>query len=133
MKVVNLDDCIEWDGFIRPASRGKDIFEGICYDPELRRNNYVHLVVYKEVYGPIPEGHQVDHLCGNHLCIMSDHLEAVLPKINVRRSSVTKLTEEQVREIQTRRGQGEKLADLAREFNITPQYVSQLSYEKNWR
>ena len=50
----------------------------------------VHRFVYEQVAGPIPKGHQIDHLCGVTNCVRPDHLEAVTPKTNVRRFWSTK-------------------------------------------
>ncbi len=33
-----------------------------------------HRVAYRELVGPIPEGKQVLHRCGNALCVRPDHL-----------------------------------------------------------
>lgn len=50
----------------------------------------VHRVMYELVVGPIPDGHQIDHVaangCTSTRCCNPKHLEAVTPKENVRRS-----------------------------------------------
>ena len=42
-----------------------------------RRSVYAHRVCWARVHGPIPEGHEIDHLCGNISCVNPDHLESV--------------------------------------------------------
>jgi len=34
-----------------------------------------HRAFYEELVGPIPEGMQLDHLCGNEGCVNPDHLD----------------------------------------------------------
>jgi hypothetical protein len=41
--------------------------------------------VYLEAGLDIPEGHELDHLCLNTLCVNPDHLEPVTPEENRRR------------------------------------------------
>lgn len=47
----------------------------------------VHRVVYELEVGPIPNGLQIDHLCGFSLCCNPRHLEPVTPQVNMARSS----------------------------------------------
>lgn len=49
--------------------------------------NYAHRIRYIETYGEIPEGFQIDHLCGNRECSKPEHLEAVPQFVNHFRSS----------------------------------------------
>src|ERR1700761_2691204 len=46
-----------------------------------------HRVSYEAFRGPIPEGMQIDHLCRGRICCNPDHLEAVTPIENWRRSN----------------------------------------------
>jgi hypothetical protein len=47
----------------------------------IRRINYVrraeHRRVWEEANGPIPDGHDIHHICGERRCINPDHLEAI--------------------------------------------------------
>jgi hypothetical protein len=45
-----------------------------------------HRVFYQLYVGPIPEGYQIDHTCGNRLCVKPGHLEAVTAIENVHRT-----------------------------------------------
>ncbi len=46
----------------------------------------VHRVIYEMFKGPIPEGHQLDHLCRNRPCGNHAHLEPVSGRVNNLRS-----------------------------------------------
>lgn len=51
-----------------------------------RRSLYAHRVYWARVHGPIPNGHEIDHLCGNPSCVNPDHLEAVPVDVHQSRS-----------------------------------------------
>jgi hypothetical protein len=51
------------------------------------REMMAHRFAYQHFVGPIPEDHDIDHLCGNTLCVNPDHLEAVTPWENRRRAA----------------------------------------------
>lgn len=69
--------CWEWTGAVGSTGYGQITW----------RNGrlYVHRVAYEALYGPIPEGLSIDHLCRNTLCVNPLHLEAVPQRENVRR------------------------------------------------
>jgi hypothetical protein len=43
------------------------------------REMMAHRYAYERFIGPIPEDHDIDHLCGNSLCVSPSHLEPVTP------------------------------------------------------
>lgn len=51
------------------------------------RNVQAHRFAYELWVGPIPDGHEVDHLCRNTLCVNPAHLEPVTGEENLRRQA----------------------------------------------
>jgi hypothetical protein len=45
------------------------------YDPAISKTDYVHRVVWRRCYGPIPSGKDLDHRCEVGLCERADHLQ----------------------------------------------------------
>lgn len=76
-------ECWAWDGALSYAGGYGHV--RVVVDGE-GRDFLTHRVVYEAMVGPIPDGHQIDHLCRNRVCCNPDHLEAVTPKVNVLRS-----------------------------------------------
>ncbi len=44
-----------------------------------------HRVMYESLVGPIPDGLELDHLCGTKQCVNPHHLEPVTHVVNCRR------------------------------------------------
>lgn len=70
-------DCWIWTGSLTHNGYGRFWYRG--------KQRRAHRVIYELEVGPIPDGHQVDHLCGNPRCVRPTHLEAVTPRENVLR------------------------------------------------
>lgn len=73
---IEVGDCWHWIGRLDPDGYGRFGHRG----------RPAHRLVWEALVGPIPEGHQLDHLCRNKACVNPDHLEPVLPVVNVRRT-----------------------------------------------
>jgi len=70
-------DCWLWMGRLSAGDRyASFMVEG--------RNVKVHRWVYEQEVGPIPDGMQIDHMCGVTGCVRPDHLRVVTPAENAR-------------------------------------------------
>lgn len=74
---VDLWGCHRWQR--KPNNCGYGSFYG----------KGAHVVAYERAYGPVPPGHEVDHLCRVRDCVNPDHLEAVTHRENLIRSPRT--------------------------------------------
>ena len=83
-------------GFGLPAAR-TDATESFPVNPNAyrvrrgagtpTREMMAHRSLLRTLVGPIPEDHDIDHLCGNSLCVDPQHLEPVTPWENRRRAA----------------------------------------------
>ena len=48
-----------------------------------QRNGKAHRIMHELFIGPIPAGLDVDHRCGNRICVAPDHLRAATRKQNM--------------------------------------------------
>jgi hypothetical protein len=69
--------CWEWTGSLMTDGYGQKCHGG--------RYVAAHRLVYEALVGPVPEGLELDHLCGNPSCVNPDHLEPVTHQENMRR------------------------------------------------
>lgn len=71
-----------------------------------------HVFEWQKINGEVPDGMELDHLCGNRWCRNPDHLEAVTHRINSQRASNRKLSQ--------------KIADQIRS-EYSPRRITQVS------
>ena len=69
--------CLLWQGALNQRGYGLACRNG--------RTQGVHRLVYEDVYGPIPSGLTIDHLCRVRSCINVRHMEVVTSGVNVLR------------------------------------------------
>lgn len=81
--VHKTETCWLWTG----TTAGSNAKYGHFWDGE--RKVYAHRFAYETWVGPIPEGHEIDHVkargCTSKLCVRPDHLEPVLHGENRKR------------------------------------------------
>ena len=102
------------------------------YGRTKRNGRYVqaHVWMYELARGVISEVLEIDHLCRNTTCVNPDHLEAVTPTENRRRSSATKLRYAEAVEI---KHSSDSPNVVAKRFGITPSNVSQIRRGFSWK
>jgi len=45
--------------------------------------DYAHRYAYRQAYGEIPKGLEIDHICSNRACVNVEHLRAVTHLVNM--------------------------------------------------
>lgn len=124
-RCVPEGDCLIWQGAKTPEGYGVKREAG-------RRLGYVHRLIYRELRGPIPEGHQIDHVrargCRSTSCCNVEHLEPVTSLENHRRAG--RLTPAQVAEI---RSSEENNSQLARRLGVAVATVWKVRAGRTWK
>lgn len=82
MKLMPVPDgCVLWNAGQSHGGYGK--FWGANGHMHAHRWAWIHQ------NGPVPEGHQIHHTCGQRLCVNVDHLVALSPKDHMALHRVT--------------------------------------------
>lgn len=71
-KVDTGGECWIWTGYVMPNGYGT-----------FNQHDLAHRWVYEHEVGPIPEGHDINHLCFTRNCVRPAHLEAITRKENI--------------------------------------------------
>ncbi len=82
---TEFGDCWEFMGARLPLGYGR-IWTGRRTKNGSPIGEGPHRIIMKELFGEIPDGMHVDHLCKNPPCWNPDHLEVVTEQENLRRS-----------------------------------------------
>lgn len=105
---------------------------------------YGHKIIWESVYGPVPEGHHIDHLNGKKYDNRIGNLEPVLPRENALRAirkglaptgsrvPSARLTAEQVCEIRRTR-KSVSGAEWARRLGVDPSTINAIRRGDSWR
>jgi hypothetical protein len=97
-----------------------------------KRLALAHGVFWERENGPVPAGHELDHLCGVTLCVRPSHVEPVTHAENTRRGRSAKLVLEQVVEIKRRLAAGEQPSSIAPDFGVVPDHVRSIRRGVRW-
>lgn len=73
-RVIQGDDCWEWDGTHNQYGYG--LFHSGT------TNRLAHRIIFGYYFGAVPSTIQLDHTCGNRGCVNPEHLRKVTPKQN---------------------------------------------------
>lgn len=132
------DECVLW-----PFARNRGGYGQIVVGSRLHR---VSRLACEDVNGPPPTAiHEAAHSCGHgHLgCVTKKHVLWKTPSSNQsdrvvhgthsrgERSGTAKLTEAQVREIRSLKGD-KRVVDIASDFGVSPMTVSNIHQRKSW-
>ena len=66
-----MSDCVLWTGHKDRDGYGRR-----------HAGRSAHQIAYEQVYGPIPPGMDVDHICFVRACVNPEHLRLLHPSIN---------------------------------------------------
>lgn len=77
INTINKGECWLWGSTINQDGYGILSTGGKPY--------LAHRVTYEDVYGQIPIGLEIDHLCRVPSCVNPNHLEAVTHRLNMQR------------------------------------------------
>lgn len=92
-----------------------------------------HRAFYEWYKGPIPDGFQIDHLCGNTSCVNPAHLEAVSQVENIRRSGSAKRDIHFARDVRAKYASGMSQIQISRETGVDSGLISRIVNNRQWR
>ena len=132
------DDCWNWLSTKLRTGYGRFLLDG--------RQQLAHRVAYQTYIGDIPDGICVCHRCDNPSCVNPFHLFLGTIADNVHdrnnkgrhvdnsgeKHGKAKLTEENIVEIRARYANGERGANLAREFGVTRTNIGDVVHYRTW-
>jgi hypothetical protein len=72
--------CLIWQG--RPSA------QGYARITENGVTKAAHVVIWEREHGPLPPGHELDHLCYQRMCVELSHLECVTKAENRSRAGI---------------------------------------------
>ena len=141
IEINTLTGCHEFTGRKDGSGYGqlKDKGKGVL----------VHRWMWQQAHGPIPQGRNILHRCDNPACVNLEHLfigdhaanmadkaakgrSKNVPRGFSHKRPMAKVTQAQVLEIRALLARGYRQADIARDFGLSRQLVSDISLGKTW-
>jgi len=126
-------DCLLWEGgnFTKAGYGRVSIGKG--------KRVYAHVATYEAQYGPIPDGYEVHHECGNKACVNPHHLELKSKSAHTAHHMIgnghasAKLTEETATYAMARLLAGEPQQAVAVAFGVSQSNINALWQRKTWK
>mgnify|MGYP000441727580 CR=1 FL=1 len=78
--------CWTWTDYVNKGGYG--VFGAALYHGH---SALAHRFIFEHLYGPVPNGLDLDHLCRNRDCVNPDHLEIVTRQENLRRGAYARI------------------------------------------
>ena len=119
-------DCWTWLGGKTSGGYGKKTYGG--------RTVSAHRWMWVQLFGAIPDGLVIDHLCSNRECVNPHHLQVVTQAVNMQRGINATLTPLDVLEIRKAKKTRtlHTAAHLAEKFNVRPDAIRCIWGGKTW-
>ena len=122
--VDEASGCWIWNGSLKPDGYGRFMLHG--------RQVVAHRYFWEQLFGPVPAGHFLHHVCYNPSCVNPSHLELVTPKEHSHKPShCSKLSATDVAEIRRLCGQVSQ-GKLARQFGVDQGHISAILHGRRW-
>ena len=104
-----------------------------CTDDGKCRPRQAHVMVWEWLYGDVPKGLELDHICHNHPCVNPDHLRAITHTENVQCGAHAVLNPEKVREIRRLSRNGVSRRKIAEHLGLRRNTVMHVVVGDTWR
>ena len=147
VEVGKENECWPWTSSKRPSGYGQ--FQvGSRMDGTYRLVS-AHRMAWELTHGSVPDGLWVLHCCDNRICVNPAHLFLGTHQDNMadmaskgrgrnngsvgQNNNNAKLRENDIREIRSLAATGGTRVEIAKQFNVTPQHISDVVLHKRWR